>query len=148
MLWNKHWQEVESGFYAWNGQLKKNILHLWSFPQEQGFPFVTVFSSHYLFNLPEWTQNLLITWKEKQSCCWDERLIDTAGEPGAPVCALTTFSLPVKNSHFTQEGSQVSCSKLPWVRLSSPPGSSEPVGSNTKQVRSNTKHTAGGYRTY
>lgn len=57
---------------------KRNILHLWSFPQEQGFPFVTVFSSHYLFNLPETNTELahdlegkavvLLGWKAHRYC--------------------------------------------------------------------------------
>lgn len=32
---------------------KRNVTHLWSFPQQQGIPFVPIFFSHYLFNFPE-----------------------------------------------------------------------------------------------
>lgn len=156
MLWNKHWQEVESVFYAWNWQFKRkiNIVHLWPFPQWQGFPFVTIFFSHYLFNLPEIKMELahhleekkkrgvLLEWKAPEDVQEDEELQRVPqGREGH--CAFRMFSLSVKKP-LTWEGSQVSSSKLPWVRLSTPPESSEPVRENTKQV----KCTTGRYRIY
>lgn len=47
----------------------RHLLHLWYFPQEQGFPFANIVFSHYLFHLPE--TNRTWSWHgEKQLDCW------------------------------------------------------------------------------
>lgn len=53
---------------------KRNTMHLWSFPQQQDFPFVPIFFSHYLFNLPEINMELAYYLEGKALCCWDKRL--------------------------------------------------------------------------
>lgn len=46
------------------------LLHLWSFPQQQGFPSATIVFSHYLFYLPETNTKLAHGMEGKQLGWW------------------------------------------------------------------------------
>lgn len=52
---------------------KRNITHLWSFPQ-QDIPFVPIFFSHYLFNVSEINMEIAYHLEGKALCCWDKML--------------------------------------------------------------------------
>lgn len=63
---------------------KRNIMHLWSFPQRQDIPFLPIFFSHYLLNFPE--INMEVAYHlEKHYAARIKGFRDTAGGLGAAI---------------------------------------------------------------
>lgn len=143
----KHWQDVESGFHAWNGQFKKPPSFV-VFSTTTRLSFCNSFFLHLLLpeiNLklaPDMEEKavLLLGWKAKG--CWEtpEALGAAVSFSSLETSHSGCFHLPSKQSltlgHLLLQAALSQAQLSTWELRA--------IGRNTKRV----KHTTGEHRTY